>query len=1030
MPKTLGLAFLSISVACAGDPDTDSAHRELTGFLMGDAPISTTATDAQDYPAAAVAPDGTTLVVFHDRSPVGGDPTDTGDIRGRFVAPDGSVVGANDFVINTTTARTQERPDVAVSSDGTFLVVWQDASRAPPDTSVSAIRARRLERVGSAPGFLDPVDFVVNDKKPSGQTLPAVAAAPDGSFVVVWQDLIHTSDASGTGVRLRRVGADGVPVGTDVQVNAIYSAGDQDQPDIAMAPDGSYLVVYRDASGPIDSRFIVARPFSASDLPAGPDRIVSSTGGGERTEPAIAFAFGTYVVVWNDGAVGPDDGFPSGIRGRRLTPFGLPVSAEFQVNSTMEGAQTAPAIGAAGSSFVIAWTDASATAPDTKVQAIRARRLLSDDSFDALDTVVNTTVAGAQVQPALPPSADSALLIAWASPDGSSRGVRGRMLLVACPPATGNDFYADPLANRSGMPAPTGARSPAVCAYPTLTEALAQASAAAATPGVSARAIASDDTAAPVGAVDFQAETFPWQVPARVVVTTTDDPTVGGAGLDPTRFAVLVEDHTVSGPASVRLLAAASRTTAGGALRGLTLSQLCSGCPAIAIKVEGFGDPSTPRLDRVQVNGGTTWTTGVEVRGDGVLDELGASGFASQGLHIVNDGGASASDRVVVSGGVFDGNVVGLLVSGGQVVLDGPTVEGSPLDLGGSGGDGLVIRDWRPGPGGSLVVVPTSLTASGVIADGNADDGILVDLIDPASTAQVDAASSASNSGNGVHVLRAPHADAALDGLAGLTEYGFTLSASSITGNSGDGVSLGSDGAQTQPISAMIGGLGVPNDIAGNGGAGLSMRQSAAVGPCPSDGLTACTGATIHNNIIHDNGGPGVELDTALLLPLYRPGIDESGLGFVSNEVAHNAMAGAGCSVAQSQPQILIVGPTAMSQGVCDDQITENACLSQSGGASNNHCLWNMNAGACTVAWDLRGDVNSGCNGGHTNAIGSYNISDSGNFLSVGIRAINFSFADASNNWWQSTDSNQNVTVGGGSYVLTTPMCGTRSCGF
>ncbi|HTM19014.1 MAG TPA: right-handed parallel beta-helix repeat-containing protein, partial [Kofleriaceae bacterium] len=919
---------------------------------------------------------------------------------------------------------TQERPDVAVSSDGTFLVVWQDASRAPPDTSVSAIRGRRLQRVGTAPGFLDPVDFVVNDKKPTGQTLPAVAAAPDGSFVVVWQDLIHTSDASGAGVRLRRVGADGVPVGTDVQVNALFSGGDQDQPDIAMSPDGTYLVVYRNASS--FSPVIVVRPFDAFDLPTGLDTQLQGPNGADLTEPAIAFGLGTYVVVWNDGNIGTDAA-PSGIRGRRLQPSGGPAGAEIQVNSTTAGAQTQPAIGAAaGDSFVIAWTDASAAAPDSKAQAIRARRLLSDDSFDAPDTVVNTTVAGAQVQPALPPSADTALLIAWASPDGSSRGVRGRTLLVACPQPNETDYYADPLANRTGMPAPTGARSPAVCAYPTLTEALAQASAAAAIAGVSARAIASADTRGPLGTVDFQAETFPWQVPTRVVVTTTDDPAVGGAGLDPTRFAVLVEDHTVSGPASVRLLAAPSRTAAGGAMRGLTLSQLCTGCPAIAIKVEGFGDPSTPRLERVQVNSGSTWTTGVEVRGDGVLAETGASGFTGQGLHIVNDGGTSASDRVVVSGGVFEGNVVGLLVSGGQVELDGPTVEGSPVDLGGSGGDGLVIRDWRPGPGGSLVVVPSSLTASGVIADGNADDGILVDLVDPASTALLDASTSASNGGDGVRVLRAPHADAALDGIAGLTEYGFTLSASSITGNSGDGVSLGSTSAQTQPIAAMIGGLGVANDIAGNGGAGLSIRQSAAVGPCPSDGVTACTGATIHNNLVHDNGGPGVELDTALLVPLYRPGIDEPSLGFVSNEVFHNSMAGAGCSVAQSQPQILIVGPTAMSQGVCDDQLSQSACQAQSSDpANNNHCLWNQGAGSCTVGWDLRGDVSNACNSGHQNAIFDYNTSDAGNFLSVGIRAINNSSADASNNIWRSSDITQNVTMAPGSIVVAALLCST-----
>lgn len=79
------------------------------------------------------------------------------------------------------------------------------------------------------------------------------------------------------------------------------TAGDQTRPDVAAGADGSYLVVFTDASGTDDasSTGIRARHFGADDAPLGPDVLVNETTACAQSDPAAAPGLdGEFLVAW------------------------------------------------------------------------------------------------------------------------------------------------------------------------------------------------------------------------------------------------------------------------------------------------------------------------------------------------------------------------------------------------------------------------------------------------------------------------------------------------------------------------------------------------------------------------------------------------------------------------------------------------------------------------------------------------------------------------------------------------------------
>ncbi len=137
----------------------------------------------QDDPSVGVGANGDFVTVW-DRDG-NADGHFTGIFAQRF-ASSGLRVGT-EFAVNAFTEDSQNLADVAVDSNGEFLVAWQ-SSVAPQD-----VLARRFNSAGQPAG----TDFVVNSGTLNLQGFPKVAAV--GSFVVTWESS-GGQDGEGQGI--------------------------------------------------------------------------------------------------------------------------------------------------------------------------------------------------------------------------------------------------------------------------------------------------------------------------------------------------------------------------------------------------------------------------------------------------------------------------------------------------------------------------------------------------------------------------------------------------------------------------------------------------------------------------------------------------------------------------------------------------------------------------------------------------------------------------------------------------------------
>ncbi|MBK7862705.1 MAG: tandem-95 repeat protein [Archangiaceae bacterium] len=226
----------------------------------------------------------------------------------------------------------------AVASNGTdFMVVFTQ------DNGQNArVNAARVTAAGVA---LDTVGATIADPGPdTSAELPAIAWSGT-SYLVVWgqYDVASTTATTVEGVRIDQ---NHTPLGAPFNIG-LAGGGVAQTPDVDW--DGSnYLVVWRQ-TGTLAGLY--ARRVSAAGVPAASSFAVSSTG--NPLVPSVAWNGATHLVVWQNGATGTGD-----IYGARVPATGSTVTDPSGfVISNATGAQDAPDVTAAGSTFYVAWHD-------------------------------------------------------------------------------------------------------------------------------------------------------------------------------------------------------------------------------------------------------------------------------------------------------------------------------------------------------------------------------------------------------------------------------------------------------------------------------------------------------------------------------------------------------------------------------------------------------------------------------------------------------------------------------------------------
>jgi len=381
--------------------------------------VNTATLSNQFEPSITALADGRFVVAWTDASATGGD-TSGYAIRAQVFNADGNKAGT-EFLVNTTVASVQFEPSITALADGRFVVSWTDLSATGGDTSGSAIRAQVFDADGSKAG----AEVLVNTTVASSQYASSITALADGRFVVAWTDDSATSALfTLTDIRAQVFNADGSKAGAEFLVNT-ETFSHQGQPSITALADGRFVVSWTDQSGftgDTSGHALRAQVFNADGSKAGAEFPVNTTTFNSQVDSSItALADGRFVVAWSDVSATGGDTSSVAIRAQVFDAGGSKAGAEFLVNTTVAGTQVEPSITAlADGRFVVAWTDQSATGGDTSASAVRAQVFNANGSKAGAEFLVNTTVVGSQSQSSITALADGRFVVSWS--DFSAKG--------------------------------------------------------------------------------------------------------------------------------------------------------------------------------------------------------------------------------------------------------------------------------------------------------------------------------------------------------------------------------------------------------------------------------------------------------------------------------------------------------------------------------------------------------------------------------------------------------------------------------
>ncbi|MCU0830701.1 MAG: Ig-like domain repeat protein [Rhizobiaceae bacterium] len=279
--------------------------------------------------------------------------------------------------------------DVAGHPDGRFLVTW--AARTAQGAAVFA-------QAFAASGQRSGPPITLSGRQGGHNGDPAIAALPGGGYVIVWE----TGDASGTGIALRRFGADGVAAGAATRVNTV-TARDQANPDVAVLANGRIVVAFAHEAQPGLHR-VMTRQFAADGTTLAPERALSTSLQRLQPRPALArLAQGGFALA-HDMPRQPSAARPARIMLTRIGADGVPLGAVQAVSPALGGDQSAPAIVAlAGGGLAVAHT-----APDGAGSGVFVQMFAGDGGRFGATQRLHASVAGNQNEPALAPVAGGA----------------------------------------------------------------------------------------------------------------------------------------------------------------------------------------------------------------------------------------------------------------------------------------------------------------------------------------------------------------------------------------------------------------------------------------------------------------------------------------------------------------------------------------------------------------------------------------------------------------------------------------------
>ena len=310
-----------------------------------------------------------------------------------------------------------ETSDVAVSESGQSIVVYH--GRGVSDTRLAGddqeIFFQRYDQSGAEAGSLS----VANEVTRGDQQNPSVDAAPDGSYWIAWEG---RGLGDRHGIFARRFDADGTALTGALLVNQTVG-GVQEYADIAVNSSGAATVVWNGVGGG-DFDGIYGRQINADGTFAGDEFLINTDTAGEQTHAAVATdESGDFVVTWSSRETGIADW---DILAQQFNADASTKGIAVVANSTTDGSQYGSQIGTSSDgSFVVAW---NSFGQDGDSWGVFAQQFSSGAATVGSEIQLNETTTGHQQDVAIAVAPNGEFVAAWSSgePNGNGWEADGR----------------------------------------------------------------------------------------------------------------------------------------------------------------------------------------------------------------------------------------------------------------------------------------------------------------------------------------------------------------------------------------------------------------------------------------------------------------------------------------------------------------------------------------------------------------------------------------------------------------------------
>jgi hypothetical protein len=228
-------------------------------------------------------------------------------------------------------------PSASVFSDGGFAVVWEhviDGNDSVIDVQRFNSAAAAVHQNGTTAGLQD---FQANTGSTGVAEFPDIAVLSNGNFVVTWDFTPVNTDAT-KDVFYQVFNSAGTAIGSQTEANTT-TADAQEAASVAALAGGGFAISWTSnnevSAG--SQQDIYVRLFNASGTATSGEILVDTTTTGvQDTSNILALPDGGFLVTWDSNQ---DTGGSNGVFAQRFNASGQKVGAEFEINQTTSGAQ-------------------------------------------------------------------------------------------------------------------------------------------------------------------------------------------------------------------------------------------------------------------------------------------------------------------------------------------------------------------------------------------------------------------------------------------------------------------------------------------------------------------------------------------------------------------------------------------------------------------------------------------------------------------------------------------------------------------